>query len=146
MAPGERGWVIVLASTRRQAAVCFDYVRARIEGSPTLRQMLAGDPRDDELDLTNGISIGVWSANYRSVRGLSIVCAIADEIAFWYDGATNANPASAVLCAIRPGMANFPPAKLVKITRPFAKSARSLFSGELSRPNRAIGRGRYSPG
>ena len=121
LAPGEKGWVVVLAATRRQAAVCFDYIRARIEGSPTLRQMLAGDPRADELDLTNAISIGVWACNFRRIRGLSIVCAICDEMAFWHDDLTNANPASEVLRAVRPGMANLPQAKLIKISSPFAK-------------------------
>ena len=50
------------------------------------------------------------------------MCGICDEIAFWHDDLTNANPASEVLRAIRPGMANFAQAKLIKITSPFAKA------------------------
>lgn len=121
LAPGERGWCVVLAATRRQAAICFNYILARLEDSPTLRRMIQGEPRADELDLVNGISIGVWPCSYRSIRGLSIVCAICDEIGFWRDEITAANPATEVLRAIRPGMANFPNAKLVKISSPFAK-------------------------
>jgi hypothetical protein len=83
--------------------------------------MLASDPRPDELDLTNGLSIGVWTCNFRSIRGLSIVCCVCDEIAFWYDGVSNANPAAEVLRAVRPSMANFPNAKLIKISSPMAK-------------------------
>jgi hypothetical protein len=121
LAPGEKGWVTVLSATRRQASIVFDYILSRLENSPTLRRMIDGEPRADEVDLINGISIGVWPSSYRSVRGLSIVCAICDEIAFWFDDASSANPASEVLRAIRPGMANFPQAKLLKISSPHAK-------------------------
>jgi hypothetical protein len=122
LAEGERGYVVALAPTRRQAAVVFQYVLARLEGSPTLRRLIDGEPRADEIDMTNGITIAVWPANFRTIRGISIVCAVCDEIAFWQDDATGANPASEVLRAIRPAMASFEKAKLVKISSPFAKS------------------------
>lgn len=100
----------------------FDYILSRFEGSPALRRLIDGEPHADELDLVNGITIAVWPANFRSIRGISIVCAVADEIAFWHDDVTGANLASEVLRAIRPAMATFPNAKLVKISSPFAKS------------------------
>src|SRR5882762_10162198 len=121
LARGERGHVVVIASTQRQASVAFDYILARLEGSATLRKLIQGEPRADEVDLTNGITISVWPCNFRSIRGISIVCAICDEIAFWRDTETGANPATEVLKAIRPAMATFPTAKLVKITSPYAK-------------------------
>lgn len=121
LAPGERGHVVVIATTQRQASVVFDYILARLEDSPTLRHLIQGEPRADEVDLTNGITIAVWPCNFRSIRGLSIVCAICDEIAFWRDTESGANPAGEVLKAIRPAMATFPAAKLVKISSPYAK-------------------------
>lgn len=122
LAEGERGFVVALAPTRRQAAVVFNYILARLQGSPTLRRLIQGEPRADEVDLTNGITVAVWPANFRTIRGISIVCAVADEIAFWRDDLTGANPATEVLRAIRPALACFPKAKLVKISSPFAKS------------------------
>lgn len=121
LARGERGHVVVLATTTKQAQVVFDYILARLEGSPTLRRLIEDGPRADEVDLTNGITIAVWPCNFRSIRGLSIVCCIADECAFWKDD-SGANPASEVFRAIRPAMSTFPRAKLVKISSPFAKS------------------------
>jgi hypothetical protein len=118
---GERGHVIVISPTKKQSGVVYAYILSRLESSPTLRGLIDGEPRRDEVDLVNGITLSVWPANFRSVRGISIVCAVADELAFWFDDATGANPASEVLRAIRPGMANFPNAKLVKVTSPFAK-------------------------
>lgn len=122
LAPGERGHIVVIACTKKQAAVCFDYILARLEGSPTLRKLIEGEPRADEVDLTNGITIAVWPCNFRTVRGISIVCAICDEIAFWRDDITGANPAGEVLRALRPAMATFPTAKLIKISSPYAKT------------------------
>lgn len=121
LARGERGHVVVIATTTKQAGVVYDYILARLEGSPTLRRLIQDEPRADEVDLTNGITISVWPCNFRSIRGISIVCAICDEIAFWKDE-TGANPATEVLKAIRPAMSTFPTGKLVKITSPFAKS------------------------
>lgn len=122
LARGERGHVVVIAPTRKQAGVVFDYILSRLEESPTLRRMIDGDPRADEVDLTNGITIAVWPCSFRSIRGISIVCAICDEIAFWRDDLTGANPASEVLRAIRPAMSTFRNAKLIKISSPWAKT------------------------
>jgi hypothetical protein len=122
LATGERGYVVVLAATRRQATIVYSYVLARLEGSPYLRKLLAAEPKIEEVELTNGISIVVQTANYRSIRGLSIVCAICDELAFWSDDISGANPAEEVLKAVRPGMANFKNAKLIKTSSPWAKS------------------------
>jgi hypothetical protein len=121
LATGERGWVVLVAPTKRQARVCFQYILARLEHSPSMRAMIAGEPRDGEVDLTNGISICVLAANYRWVRGFSCVCCILDEEAFFYDDVTCSNPASEILRALRPGMASFPNAKLIRISSPFAK-------------------------
>lgn len=119
---GERGHVVVISPTKKQSGIVFEYMLSRLENSPTLRGMIDGEPRRDEVDLVNGITLSVWPCNYRSVRGISIVCCIADEVAFWTDDASGANPAAEVLAAVRPGMATFPKAKLVKISSPFAKA------------------------
>ena len=122
LAQGEQGYVVALSPTKKQSAVVFRYVLARLSNSPTLRRMIKGEPMKDEVSLTNGVTIGVWPCNFRSVRGISIVCAICDEIAFWSDDISGSNPSPEVLRALRPAMANFPNAKLVKISSPFAKS------------------------
>jgi phage terminase large subunit-like protein len=121
LATGERGYVVVIAPTKKQASVAFQYISARLENSPSMRAMISGEPHDNEVDLVNGITISVLAANQRTARGFSIVCCIFDEEAFFFDDATNANPASEILKAIRPGMSGCPTAKLVRISSPFAK-------------------------
>ena len=122
LAPGERGHVVVIAPTKRQARVCFGYILARLQGSPTLRAMILGDPRDDEVDLINNVTITVMVASVRTVRGFSCVCVILDEEAFFFDSETNVNPCGEILKALRPSMATFENAKLVRISSPFARS------------------------
>jgi hypothetical protein len=55
------------------------------------------------------------------VRGISVVCAICDELAFWSHEETSANPENEVMAALRPAMATFPDAKLIKISTPYRK-------------------------
>lgn len=120
LARGERAHVVVLAPTQAQAKVTLGYIRARFEDSPLLKKMIEGE-RSDEIELSNRATIGVWSCNFRSVRGLSIACCIAEELAFWRDD-SGANPAEEVLAAVRPAMATFQGGKLLKVSSPWAKS------------------------
>ena len=117
---GERGFVVVIAVSKRQAQVVQRYILGKLENSPTLSKLI-GVVRADEIELTNSITVAVWPCHFRSIRGLGIICAIGDELAYWQDEETLANPAAEVLRAIRPSMATFPNAKLVKISSPFAK-------------------------
>jgi hypothetical protein len=118
---GERAYVTVIAVSKRQAGVVKGYIEGKLESSPTLSKLI-GVVRADEIELTNGITVAVWPCSFRSIRGLGIICAIADELSFWRDEETGANPSGEVLRAIRPAMATFRDARLIKISSPFAKS------------------------
>jgi hypothetical protein len=70
-------------------------------------------------NLTNGIDIEVRAADFRRLRGLTFVAAIADEIAFWpTDDAANAD--NEILEAIRPGLATTG-GPLFMISSPYAR-------------------------
>jgi hypothetical protein len=118
LAPGERGMVLNLARDREQGKIVFSYISAILTAIPALQQMITRQT-SDEIELTNGITIAVKTSDYRAVRGVTIVCCIADEIAFW--DAIGANPDTAILQAIRPAMATIAEAKLLVISSPYAK-------------------------
>ena len=122
LSKGERGFVALLSATREQAKVTYDYIRGKLEASPVLRSLIDGEPRADEIDLVNRTSISVQPANFRSIRGRSVLCGICSEIAFWRDLETNANPAGEILRALRPSLTTFPNSKLILISSPFTKS------------------------
>jgi hypothetical protein len=118
LAPGERGMVLNLARDREQGRIVFSYISAILVAIPALQQMIVRQAAD-EIELTNGITIAVKTSDYRAVRGVTVVCCVADEIAFW--DAIGANPDTAILQAVRPAMATIPEAKLLVISSPYAK-------------------------
>jgi len=121
LSPGERGVVLLLAQNMRQAQVVRGYIQGKIERSPILSRHVEST-RAYELDLDNRITIAIHPASFRSIRGLSVVACICDEIAFWWTEDGYANPDVEILRAVRPAMATFPNAKLVLASSPYAMS------------------------
>jgi hypothetical protein len=120
LAPGERGVVMVIAADRAQARVVLRYVVAFLEAVSMLARLVERRTAES-IDLANGISIEIHTASYRTVRGRTVVVAVLDEVAFWRDAETSANPASEILGAIRPAMATVPGALLLAISSPYAQ-------------------------
>jgi hypothetical protein len=120
LSPGEVGTIKVIACDRRQARVIHRYCRALLTKVPAIAQLVQRDG-DDEIELTNGISIEIQTASFRSVRGFTVIAALLDEIAFWRSDETSANPDAEILDAIRPAMATVPGAMLLCASSPYAR-------------------------
>lgn len=119
LAPGERGVIPILAASVSQAGRAFMHGKAILQHSPVLCDLIDGDPTADTIRLTTLIDIEVKPANFRTVRSITAVAAIADEIAFWQvEGA--ANPDSEILAALRPALATTG-GPLMVISSPYAK-------------------------
>lgn len=104
-APGERLKVMLLAATTKQATKAFSYIKGIIEGVPLLAAMLDGEPTQDTIRLNNGVDIETRAANYRTIRGETLVCLLVDEIAYFFTTETSANPDVEILNAARPALA-----------------------------------------
>ncbi len=117
---GDRGYVMLIAPTKRQAQIAFRYIFADLKSSSLLWPSVV-NARRDEIDLIHGTTIACYACSHIAVRGVSIVCAICDELAFWHHEETAANPEEEVLAALRPAMAALPTAKLIKISTPYRK-------------------------
>lgn len=111
---------MLIAPVTDQARNAFGFIRNYIQRSPELRQAIVA-VRKDEIELCNGVTIACWPCSYVSVRGFSVLAAICDEVAFWKQEETAANPVEEVLDALRPAMATFPRHKLLKISTPFRR-------------------------
>jgi hypothetical protein len=121
LVPGERGTVLVIAADRRQARVIFRYITALIVETPLIAELVDGEVTQERIDLTNGISIEISTANFRSVRGYTLIACLCDEIAFWM-GDDSANPDVEILAAIRPAMTTMQPgAMLLCASSPYAQ-------------------------
>jgi hypothetical protein len=120
LSPGERGTIKIMACDRRQARVIHRYCRAMLTEVPALAALIVED-NDDEIVLDNGIVIEIQTANFRAVRGYTIVAALCDEIAFWRSDESSANPDAEIVAALRPAMATIPGAFFLAASSPYAK-------------------------
>jgi len=129
LAPGQRGYVVVVSRTQRQALQVYRYAREVAERNPELRDLLDGKPLEQmtggELRFKNGMSLSVLPASKSSVRGFTIVGAILDELAFvGGKDEESAEQDSEIYSAIKYGMAppvGAPKRRLISITSPAAK-------------------------
>ncbi|SIO50110.1 hypothetical protein SAMN05443247_06635 [Bradyrhizobium erythrophlei] len=115
---GERGTIMVIAADRRQATVIFRYLREML-GIPLLAGMIQRETADT-LELNNGVTIEIQTASFRTIRGRTVVAALADELAFWMSD-DSANPDVEILGAIKPAMATIPKALMLKASSPYAR-------------------------
>ena len=118
LSPGETGVVLCLSQTLRTKIV-FNYIQAKLQRSPILSGMIAKETAE-EIHLTSGIIIACYPCSFKAIRGLTVVCSINDEVAFW--SVEGANPDREVMTAIRPAMVTIPHAKLIKISSPYTKA------------------------
>ncbi|HEV8715910.1 MAG TPA: terminase large subunit, partial [Candidatus Binatia bacterium] len=88
LSPGERAVVMVLARDRNQAGVIFRYIAGILRTSPLLEQMIEAE-RAEEIDLSNRVTIAVYTSSYKAIRGVTIAAALCDEIAFWQSEGVN---------------------------------------------------------
>lgn len=113
-APGERLKLPILAQTTRTATKAFSYILGLFEGSPELRTLLVNKARPgeeprydvtmDTIRLCTDLDIEVVPANFKTVRGETLVAAICDEVAWWQVVDGSANPDVEILDAVRNGM------------------------------------------
>ena len=120
LVPGERGVALCIAADQRQADVILDYCEANFRASPVLKQLIDGGRSQRELHLTNGIDIEVRAADFRRLRGITLIEVIFDEIAFVMTDSWSANPNSEIVNAIRPGLATTG-GPLFMISSPYAR-------------------------
>jgi hypothetical protein len=119
LAAGETGTLMVIAANRRQARTVLRYINGLLDSVPMLAKMVVHRTAE-RIDLRNRVSIEVHTANFRAVRGYTLIGAILDEVAFWHDD-SSANPDVEIVSAVRPGMATVPGALLLGISSPYAR-------------------------
>ena len=110
----------MIAADRRQAGQAFGYIARGLARLPEFAPYVARTLKES-IELTTGVTIEVHTASYRTVRGYTVVALVADELAFWMNLETGANPDSEILTALRPAMATVPGSRLLAISTPYAR-------------------------
>ena len=103
LAPGERGALPILAASTMQASQAFNFVSGIFATAPNLKDLPENETADT-ISLASGVDITIRPASFRTIRGITAVAAIADEIAFWRSDDA-ANPDTEILRALRPALA-----------------------------------------
>lgn len=118
LAPGERGVLPVMAASMTQAQRAFMHISGVLENSPSLCELIE-NTTTETISLSTSVDIEIRPANFRTVRGITSVSVISDEIAFWHiDGSKN--PDGEILEAVRPSLATTG-GMLIVISSPYAR-------------------------
>jgi hypothetical protein len=118
LAPGERGVLPILAASTLQAQQAFNFTRGVFVTAPNLKGLIESETAD-MLCLSTGVDIQIRPASFRTIRGVTAIAAIGDEIAFWRSD-DSANPDREILKALRPSLATTG-GLLACISSPYAK-------------------------
>jgi hypothetical protein len=121
LGPGERGTIVVIAQDRKSARTILRCVLGLLNAVPMLARTIQHEGKES-VDLTNRVTIEIHTANFRTVRGYTIVAALCDELAFWRTEDDSANPDVQILQALRPAMATIPNAMLLCASSPYAQA------------------------
>jgi hypothetical protein len=116
---GERGRLVYLASTSKQATIAFNYSKAVFTDHPLFRQKVASIATDS-ISLDNQIDLEVRAGSWRSIRGVTSIAAIFDELAFFMSEEHSVNTDKDILNAVRPSLATTG-GPLIAISSPYAK-------------------------
>ncbi|HLY44336.1 MAG TPA: hypothetical protein VKQ73_02050 [Stellaceae bacterium] len=104
--PGENAHILIIAKDTTQATICHGYLASLLLHHPVLHDLVIGETADS-LTLANRVIVRVAAASFRGLRGFAVAALLADELAYWFDGESSANPAEEILAAVRPGMLQF---------------------------------------
>lgn len=103
LAPGQQAIFAIISLDRQAAREVFNYCRGILHSTPMLKSMIAAEGKE-EIELRNGAIIQIRTASFRSVRGPAYIGCCLDELAFFRDLETSANPASEIISAISPAI------------------------------------------
>ncbi len=120
LAAGEKGLVAIIAPTRKQGGVVKGYLRAIFDQTDMLRQEVVRETREG-FELRNGVEVVVLVADWRSVRGYSLLACICDELAFMgLDEEAKVRSDTELVRAILPSLATTG-GKFIGISSPYAR-------------------------
>lgn len=118
LAPGERGYFLILATDKIQSRIIMGYVKGIIRENKLFCSQVERET-EEEIFFRNGAVVSIRAANFRSIRGMKIIGCACDELSYWRSDETSANPAKEILDAIRPGLV--PGAILFGISSAYAR-------------------------
>jgi hypothetical protein len=112
--------VLLLGFVKEHAGIAYEMDEQFVDGDRELRKLVTSRTRS-EMNFAHGVRLQTIASNYRQVRGYSIAAALLDEVAFWWNDDTNANPDVEIVRALRPRLGKVPGSRLLAITTPWTE-------------------------
>lgn len=103
VASGQQAVFAIVAVNRIAAREAFNYCSGILHSTSLLASMIESEGKD-EIALKNGALLQIRTASFRALRGPSYIGAILDELAFFRDEETSANPAGEIVTALAPAI------------------------------------------
>jgi hypothetical protein len=120
LSEGETGLVLIASPSRAQSRIVHNYVRAIFE-IPMLKAQLRKELNNVGFELKNGVRVEIQAADWRTVRGYTLLAAVVDEAAFLgYDSESKVKSDTELIRAIQPSLATTG-GKLIAISSPYAE-------------------------
>lgn len=116
---GEKGFIICVAPTIKQAKIVKSYLSGFFNDNPFLKDYLSRETAT-EIELTNNIVITCISSDYRSLRGYTAVACIVDEIAYLMIEGNSTRPDIEIVRALRSRLLNTD-GPFIAISSPYAQ-------------------------
>lgn len=119
LAPGELALIPVIASNRDQARIVLHYLKA-LFALPAFRPFVHRTLKTS-IELCTGLNIEVMAASFRTLRGYTLPCVVADEVAFWARESDSLNADTEIMDSVRPGLGRVAGSLLLGISSPYAR-------------------------
>ncbi len=136
---GQRGVIYYIAQRDDVATENLSLIRSVIKSSPLLEAQIAKDNLAEGIVFKNNIRIVPSSPSIKAQRGIAVPVVAMDEVAFWYNDPTAANPDYEVERAVAFAQLQFPNSKRVGISTPWTEE------GLLWKYHKAGTEGRHLP-
>lgn len=119
LAPGELALIPVIASNKDQARVVLSYLKALFT-LPAFRPFVHRTLKTS-IELRTGLNIEVMAASFRTLRGYTLPCVVADEVAFWARESDSLNADTEIMDSVRPGLGRVEGSLLLGISSPYSR-------------------------
>ena len=93
----------ILAATTQQAISTFNFTKGIFAEAKRFAAMV-DNRSSDTISLKNRVDIQIRPANFRTIRGITAIAAIAEECSMWQSDESK-NPDKEILAALRPSLA-----------------------------------------
>lgn len=118
---GQRGVVYYIAQRDDVAVENLNLIRSVLRSSPLLDKEVAKDNLAEGIVFKNNIRIVPSSPSIKAQRGIAVPVVAMDEVAFWYNDPTAANPDYEVERAVAFAQLQFPHSKRIGISTPWTE-------------------------